>query len=132
MTDSPEERKARKQEFSELLLFQVHKGELGDDIVALLADLVGKVQARERPGEINIKLVLTPGKDDDQSIYITGSVAAKQPAKKRGHSIFFVQPGNGLARTPVNQSSMFDDGMRVVGGPVRQPNEDRFRAASND
>lgn len=122
-----EETEARWQQFIELL-GNIHHQETKQDITALLADLAGKVLVRDRPGELVIKLILSPAKGEDQALYISASATAKVPPKRRGTSIYFLQEGNGLGRTPQRQGTMFDEGVRAVA--VRQPDEDNFRVVN--
>jgi hypothetical protein len=121
-----EETNARWQQFIDLLS-NIHHGEPREDITAQLADLAGKVLARDRPGELVIKLVLSPAKGEDQALYISASVTSKLPPKRKGTSIYFLQEDNGLGRTPPRQAT-FDLGPRAV--TVRQPDEDSFRVVN--
>lgn len=122
---------ADRQQFLEFIQ-TVHRGETLDEGVTKFRELLAAVSTRKKGGSLVIRIDVKPPKDLEQEDvhHVTMTVTSKLPPVSRGATVWFVQPNGLLARAPHNQAAMFDEGLRVLSGPVAQRGEDQYRAAS--
>lgn len=71
-----------------------------------LAAVVKEVKRTGKPGEVTLKLKLTPS-GDGESLYIDDDLSAKAPKMPRRSTTFFMTEEGGLQRDNPKQTEMF-------------------------
>lgn len=101
----PEEQATYARPFAETLR-EIRKGallvELADELLKLVADVL----ETEKPGELMLKLKVSPTAKADDMVTVQDVVAVKTPKPDRPNTWFFVTPGGELSRDNPNQTKL--------------------------
>ena len=90
------------QEFAAILL-QCEKGLVHDKASELLREAVAAVKEQGKPAEINVRMKITPVKNNTGVVQIEANPTAKIPQPARKPAMFFADDEGGLHRNDPTQ-----------------------------
>lgn len=97
-----------KQEFAAMLV-QHGKGLVHDQASELLRKATAAVKDLGKPAEINIKVKITPVKNNTRVVQVDAKATAKIPEPITPPAIFFADDDGGLHRNDPTQRELWDD-----------------------
>ncbi|MHA0288298.1 hypothetical protein ACXYX3_17835 [Mycobacterium sp. C3-094] len=100
------------QEFASILL-ACEKGLVHDKASELLREAVAAVKDQGKPAEINIRMKITPVKNNTAVVQIEANPTAKIPQAPRRPAIFYTDDDGGLHRNDPTQRE-FDYGTNTA------------------
>jgi len=91
------------------ILMQARKGEVNDHLSNELAELIKAIDATGKPGEITLKLKVTPEKGGGNQKDFDFDVSVKVPRPSLPKAVFYSNEEGDLFRTDPSQREMFED-----------------------
>lgn len=91
------------------VLRDIRKGRVVDDASDKLAEVVRAVLDTEKPGEVIIKLKITPQGKGDNALIVSSKVEAKIPQPDLPDAIFFADTDGDLLRDDPTQTRLWAD-----------------------
>lgn len=91
------------------VLREHRNGRLVEHLSKRLTEVVAKVQATGKSGEITLKLKITPSKGDEPDAFeVTPNVTCKLPEADLAKALFYADEDSQLVRESPTQRSIFD------------------------
>lgn len=79
-----------------VFLQDMYGGDVHAELTSALADLVETCRALDKPGELQLRIKITP--EGGKQALVTGEVVVKAPTAKPPTAIYFVDPASNLVR----------------------------------
>jgi hypothetical protein len=101
----------KKREVPQLahVLAQINQGHLADEAASMLADLVQEVTAIGRKGTLTLTIEIAPFTGNNDTVQLSGKVAAKPPSRDPHAGLFFYDEHGGLNRNdPRSHGTLFE------------------------
>jgi hypothetical protein len=94
------------------VLAELRRGKAKNDMTDKLHDLIQAVRDTGKKGELHIKLVVTPLKNDKSQVDVTDVIVVKTPGRDLPSSRFFLTDDNNLTREDPQQETF--SGLQTV------------------
>jgi recombinational DNA repair ATPase RecF len=91
------------------VLRDIRKGRVVDAATEALAEVVRAVLDTSKPGEVTLKLKITPQGKGDNAVVVSAEVKAKRPMAPLPDALFFADLDGDLLRDDPTQQRIFAD-----------------------